>query len=619
MYHRQLTPPSATEAYLSDGSVARNVSDLFYDSLNSSPDSILTNITPPPRSPPIRHNGPMLLPKVRTQDQVMEPVAQPIRHRRTTSTASAGYTGGYQPYPQHRPPYSRRSTSPPKTNDLISPVSTSSFDNTFSTLNSPINFASSNQSRRPSLAHARSHSSSATVRGHSRSGSASSVDESVLGRYGYPTYRKMPSYVTASAANSTHSSLGNAVAMPVAFEQPQYNTHYKQSMDTAQMSFGPVDYQFTAPVETQFDTFADSVPTSTILEYLTEQNCSPSLCRRVGGSSRSPQLHYWWDVRNLRSWTDFNVDTISAIDGLLPLLQVPVPATSLPTPPRPNLQPDSEVNLLDIWHGTLAQKVNAALKLSQGSSHMSMRVCSQPEQQQAGGSSQREQPDLASNYASDAERTFHGDRRARLVGVVKSYHEWNSGMRSEPPHQQVKFLRALAKLHHLMREHGCRYGFILTEIELLCVRAGGPNYAGAADPNAAAAAGGAPTGQDPVFGYLELATPISMATFNQPGDAQAQSQSQQPLQMTAALALWYLHMLAKESPLPGMGSWRMDCGGPVLLTRQNCLERDAWIPKVSQQEMRPAKRVRGWVWPSDPLDRKRECGKARRGSSAVGA
>ncbi|OCL03091.1 hypothetical protein AOQ84DRAFT_381980 [Glonium stellatum] len=76
--------------------------------------------------------------------------------------------------------------------------------------------------------------------------------------------------------------------------------------------------------------------------------------------------------------------------------------------------------------------------------------------------------------------------------------------------------------------------------------------------------------------------------------------------MTAGLALWYLHMLAKESPLPGMGSWRMD----------NCLERDGWIPKPNLSEKREAKRLRGWVMPEEPLSRK-ECGRGKRARSKV--
>lgn len=84
--------------------------------------------------------------------------------------------------------------------------------------------------------------------------------------------------------------------------------------------------------------------------------------------------------------------------------------------------------------------------------------------------------------------------------------------------------------------------------------------------------------------------------------------------MTAGLALWYLHMLAKENPFEGMGTWRMEVGGPAALTRQNCLEKDNWIPKPNMSEKREAKRVRGWVMPEEGLSKK-ESGRGKRARS----
>ena len=161
-------------------------------------------------------------------------------------------------------------------------------------------------------------------------------------------------------------------------------------------------------------------------------------------------------------------------------------------------------------------------------------------------------------------------------------------MRNEYPLAKINYLRSLSQLHRYMREHGCRYGFIITEIELVCVRAGGPPAGGS---------------QVPLFGYLELSTPISIATSGLTKDG--------GLQMTTDLALWYLHMLAKEEPLPGQYSWRMDVGGPAALSRKHHLPQDDWIPKVRQSERREAKRARGWVFPDEALS-KRECGKVRK-------
>lgn len=363
--------------------------------------------------------------------------------------------------------------------------------------------------------------------------------------------------------------------------------------------------QYPLAAELQYETFTQSTSTTTLLEYLTGPNPSPALVRRVTSAGRGINTHFWWDVRNLRSWSDFTISTISSIPGLLPLLQIPVASPALPVPARPNMLPETEAALHDLCRDYYAAKVNAALAVAQGNTHMTMRACkpSQP--------SSRQQPEFISNYQSDYEKTIFGDGRGRVVGLVKAYDQWNTGMRTEAPNKQVHYLQALAQLHRIMREHGCRYGFILTEIELLCVRCGGPSSAATADPAtvANAATTTTTTAGVPLFGYLEVSAPIRLSTHG--CDAETGR-----LQMTAGLALWYLHMLAKESPLPGMGSWRMDVGGPAALTRQNCLERDGWIPKPNLSEKREAKRLRGWVMPEEPLSRK-ECGRGKRARSKV--
>ena len=68
-------------------------------------------------------------------------------------------------------------------------------------------------------------------------------------------------------------------------------------------------------------------------------------------------------------------------------------------------------------------------------------------------------------------------------------------------------------------------------------------------------------------------------------------------------------MLAKEEPLPGQCSWKINVGPPAALTRSNVMEKkDDWIPNPQNGETREAKRVRGWVHPSDPWNRKKEGG-----------
>ena len=243
----------------------------------------------------------------------------------------------------------------------------------------------------------------------------------------------------------------------------------------------------------------------------------------------------------------------------------------MPTVPRCNLNPDTTSALHKAYIAHYATKVNAALKVSLGDKHLTLRSYTQHP-------GARQKPDFVSNYDSDFELTIYGDGRGRIVGLVRSYNQWNTGMRSDGPSAQIEYLRVLALLHRFMREHNCRYGFIMTEIELVCVRAGLEVV--------------------PHFGFVELSAPVQLNSYG-------------PGKMTAGLALWYLHMLAKNQNLPGQCGWKIDVGTPVAQTRHKHLARDQWMLKPEGREKREAKRNRGFVWPEEPLNRK-ECGKPKR-------
>ncbi|KAK8192594.1 hypothetical protein M8818_007764 [Zalaria obscura] len=361
----------------------------------------------------------------------------------------------------------------------------------------------------------------------------------------------------------------------------------------------PRPRQTTPPVapsslsaELQYDL---NTPNSSLLEYLTATNPSPDLVKRASTPIRNRSPYFWFDVRNLRRWDDFSIPTMAHMPSLLPLLQHPLPITALPTPPRQTQIPETLSALTEICTNHHMHIVNAALKIAQGApSHLSMRVLKPVPS--------RPQPDFVSNYASDVEETLSGVLRAHVVGVVLCYESWNSGMRTEAAPQKVKYLEGLAHLHHFMREHGTRYGFIMTEIELVCVRYGGPS----------ASKGGSDV---PLFGFLELATPVQMSCHG-PRDqgtetfpaGEGGAGGVAAIQMTATLALFWLHMLAKEDPMPGQYGWRVDVGGPAALTRQNHRERDEWVPTPIQKEKREAKTVRGWVWPDEQLSKKERGG-----------
>ena len=172
-------------------------------------------------------------------------------------------------------------------------------------------------------------------------------------------------------------------------------------------------------------------------------------------------------------------------------------------------------------------------------------------------------------------------------------------MRHESPARRVDYLNGLAHLQKVMRDHSCRYGFILTEIELVCVRAGCDE-----------------SGR-PWFGYLEISDAVPTKT------AALEEGDEYPL--TASLALYYLMMLSKSTPLPGQMAGFMDVGGPGALTRQHVWNgeekeveqgkdgKDKWIPEPQMGERRDAKRARGWVWPGDPWHKRESLGVGGRG------
>ena len=503
--YRPITPPIAVPELIQEGhSPNLSESSVWTD---SSPDNLEVHVSTTPERSPIRQHGPALLPKIRTQDQ-----SSPKGHRRAVSQT-------YVPPPtQARPPFQRSTTVPPEYN-IVTPVSaTSTASFTFSNVNSP-------------------------VHGHSRSVSTSSLDNVALNRFGYP-YRRQPSYISG-AYWSPSVIPGSAVF-------------------TAQAAPRQALY-YDLPEEQRCEQADETTMTS--LEYSRSANPAINLVRQVNRTISRLNAHFWWDIRNVDAWDDFNVETIMAVPGFDKLLNIPVNDTAFPKPYVPNsrLFPESEAALVEVVRDFYVTKVNATMKVTQGSRYISMRT-----------NKDRDGPAFLSNYQDDYEKTITGNGRGRVVGIVRPYERWNSGMRNEQGWNKILYLEGLSALHYHMRQHQCRYGFIMTETELVCARAG--------------------MDDTPYFGHLELSPVIE--TRSQEG-------------LTACLALWFLHMLAKEDPLLGQCSWRLNIGAPAAMTRQHVMEdKDKWIPEPNSTERRDAKRIRGWTLPQDPWNKKREGGKA---------
>jgi len=490
----------------------------------SSPEPTNTQLTTPLRSP-IRQHGPLLLPKIRSQDQAIESPAKRVR-----KTASGAWRPGHA-----------RSFTNPETVSFMPALVTPSHSRSSSTLCSPISMASS-------------------VDAHFRRASSCSLDGQTIGKYGFPTYRQMPTYIASTAGTET-------------FVPPTYFAPTPREPSPMRNSISFTDdlcYDDLAPLASE--------PTTTLHRYLSAPNPAPSLVRQLNIHLRDPAAkHFWWDVRQIRPWTSFTPSTISSIPGLLALLTVALPASSLPLPPTPRLStPETEAELLKIYASFYATKLNSALAVAQGTRHLVMRT--------PASSAPNHDAHFVSNYTDDTSALVYGRGLGRVVGLVKSFDRWNSAMRTEGNHRKVAYLRGLAHLHRCMREHGCRYGFIISEIELLVVRNGAEGT--------------------PNFGYLEVLS-VPLAEDAKKGGEEGEEGE---VKMTALLALFYLHMLAKDVPLAGQVGWKAEIGAPAEGTRRKCLPKDEWMPEPQLAEKREAKRARGWVWPEEAVGRK-ELGK----------
>lgn len=511
----------------------------------STPDSVSTRMTTPPRaSPPVRHHGPILLPKIRSQDQAIE---TPAKRARTSASP--------RPRKPARKSHARSYTMP-------------------DTLNYAVPFVSQQQQQQPLpqsqpeqqeiapllCSPATFTTPTGTPTPEPRRSASCGVEHNAIERYGFPTYRQMPTYLQATTAEPSQAQESFMYIAP---------TDYPR--EDSPLNFSP-----------------EPTPTTTLLDYLTAANPAPSLVRTISYHHRDPNTkHFWWDVRQVRPWSAFNANTILSLPGATALLTCPVAAPLLPAPAAPSRHPETEAALHSIYAQHYLPKLNAALAVST-TRPLTLSVPPKP----ATSTVPADHVFVANGpgESTSAAALFGGKPSARVVGLVRSFDRFNTGMRVEGNVKRVEYLRGLAALHHAMREHSCRYGFILTEIELVLVRNGAEGT--------------------PHFGFLEV-TSIQLASPAGPVDVEGLQAGE--VEMTACLALWGLCMLASDDvqSLSAPGSlphWRSEIGAPAEGTRRKALPRDEWMPPPQLAEKREAKRARGWVLPEDAVGRK-ELGK----------
>ncbi|KAL2842336.1 hypothetical protein BJY01DRAFT_256756 [Aspergillus pseudoustus] len=604
-FYRPTTPPVIHYQELAGQTHNRNASDSSIYSNDSSPWSAVTSTTSPTvDSPPRYQHGPALLPRIRSQDVVIEPppTTGPHRHRRFLSNTRN--PPGFVPYPPRRPSIQRNVVEVSDRLAAVSSVQTSPIYAGYneSTLSSPVSITPS---------HKRKESGK-----HSRSGSASSIDEETLKRYGFPTYRQLPKYTAQPQASPTAPI---TPATPNITVYPPYSRASPAEPSPVQIHEAPMQASLALPASPYGYASVPSTQCSPVgLVHPTAGVCpqSTTLLSYLTGPTQAINL-----VRN----------------GLTKLLKTAIPANL--TPPAVvqgnRLSPDSETALVNLVKDIYAPRVNAALKVSQGPDHLSLYTAPVPS---TSNNKHHGGPHFLANYGSDTEQTSSGSPRGRLVGIAKSFDRWNTGMRNEAPHRRVEYLNGLAHLQRCMREHSCRYGFIITEIELVCVRAGCDEgddvpYFGFLEVSAPIptniAANLAGVGQGPESNLTAYASPSSPTPSvdsslgsQSPPEEEYRTASPEALNvpMTASLALYFLLMLSKSVPLPSQPSSHLNVGGPGALTRQRVLldGKDKWIPEPQIGEKRDAKRVRGWIWPHDAWHRREGVG-APRSRAAVQA
>lgn len=329
---------------------------------------------------------------------------------------------------------------------------------------------------------------------------------------------------------------------------------------------------------------------TSLLVYLSLPNPALSLVERIIEPGPGRDKHFFFDVRNVRSWSNFSLVTMLDVPELRSLLYREVLCDTFSTPHPVGTSPATREQLHLAYRDHFGVKLNAALDSSLAQPTLQMHSNT--------GDNTLMLPDFTSTASKNQERI-------RVVGIVLCYEQWRSDMRHGSPSGQVRYLSGLARLQHFFREHGCRYGFIITEIELVCVRYGGDDLiyeskTPESSPSFAEVSSSAPI---PIFGYLEVSNAITLS--------EQHTRNSKDLKMTAGLALWYLHMQARDEPLPGHQHWKLEIGKPSAMTRKKHLVRDAGMPKPVFVETRRAKRIRGWIWPNEDFSKK-EAGRGTR-------
>lgn len=216
------------------------------------------------------------------------------------------------------------------------------------------------------------------------------------------------------------------------------------------------------------------------------------------------------DITTVRSWTAFRMDTIMLQYTHL-LRNTLIESERTPTSPPHAI--NSEDGVRDRFNEYLKPRIRRALRCGFESLSANNQLGNRTKVVFDGGRLAQ----IIDNYVPDVayfDPNLPPDTRPnRLPGEFKSSCKWSSGLQgSFSEYAQTQFRQALAQVNFYMKQHKARYGFILTDKELVAIKR--------------------LDGQ----GNLELSDPIPWDT---------QGNGAQP-RLTILLALWYLGMLASD-------------------------------------------------------------------------
>ncbi|KAH8742645.1 hypothetical protein F5883DRAFT_63143 [Diaporthe sp. PMI_573] len=229
--------------------------------------------------------------------------------------------------------------------------------------------------------------------------------------------------------------------------------------------------------------------------------------------------HFLWDIRQVHPWTSFSTSTIMSLSSK--------PFEFLPSLLSPQCHLATETDLYSIYANHYLPRLNAALAM------YSERLVQLSVPSKSGIYATRDTGQtFVATIAGDDSSTaavWGGTPSARVVGLVKSFLRFKTSMRARDGTEKVEYLRGLAHLHYMMREHQCRYGFIVTEAELVIVRNG--------------------VLDTPHFGFLEVTCCQPATDASNLTDLTSDGEERSIL-IAPCLALWELCMLASDEPLP---------------------------------------------------------------------